>query len=277
MADQADVEAALAAIVGGALYPGGLEAGCVVPGAVCRVYRGWPVPAALDADLAAGLVNVSVAAVAGSQVVTTRYPDAWRVMAPVAVTLGAAVAGGVARFAGAATPGQVAALLVDGRAAVHRTVPGDTPQSVAAALAAALLEVGIAAAAAGAAVTVRGARSMVARITADQPAQRETRRQRQGFAVTCWCATPAMRDAVGSAVDAALSAIDFIGLPDGSSGRLLFVASVTSDRWEDAALYRRELSYSVDYATTITAMLPCLTIGGTQIAAQGAAIADLLG
>lgn len=277
MADQADVETALAAIVGGALYPGGLEAGCAVAGAMCRIYRGWPVPAALDADLAAGRVNVSIATVAGSQVVTTRYPDQWRVIAPALPTLGASVADGVVVFAGSATAGQVVALLVDGRAVVHRTVAGDTPQSVAAALTAELLQVGVRAAAGGAAVTIGGARSIVARITADQPSQRETRRQRQRFAVTCWCADPATRDAIGSAIDAALSAIDFIGLADGSSGRLLFVASVTSDLWEDAALYRRELTYSVDYATTVSDVLPCLTIGGTRIAAQCAVIADLLG
>ncbi len=277
MADQADVETALAAIVGGALYPGGLEAGCAVAGAMCRIYRGWPVPAALDVDLAAGRVNVSIATVAGSQVVTTRYPDQWRVTAPAVPTLGASVADGVVVFAGSATAGQVVALLVDGRAAVHRTVAGDTVQSVAAALTAELLQVGVRAAAGGAAVTIGGARSIVARITADQPSQRETRRQRQRFAVTCWCADPATRDAIGSTIDAALSAIDFIGLADGSSGRLLFVASVTSDLWEDAALYRRELTYSVDYATTISDVLPCLTIGGTQVAAQGAVIVDLLG
>lgn len=277
MADQADVEAALAGIVGAALYPGGLAAGCAVPGAVCRVYRGFPVPAALDADLAGGTTNVSIAAVAGSAQVTTRYPDQWRVAKPVVPTLDASVGGTTATFAGSAAVGQLAALLVDGRAAVWRTVAGDTPASVAAALAAELLRVGIAASASGAAVTCAGARNVVARITADQLAQRETRRQRQHFSATCWCADPAARDAVGSAIDAALSGIDFIGLADGSSGRLLAVTSVLSDRWEDATLYRRELTYSVDYATTITETQPCLIVLGTEISPAGQAIATLLG
>ena len=277
MADQAEVEAALAAIVGAALYPGGIAAGCAVPGAVCRIYRGFPVPAALDADLAAGRVNVSVAAVAGSSEITTRYPDQWRVVAPAVPVLGAAVAGNVASFAGSAAPGQLAALLVDGRAAVHRTVAGDTPAGVAAALATELQRLGVAAGASGAAVTCAGARSIVARVVADQVATRETRRQRQHFTVTCWCADPATRDAIGAAIDAALSGIDFVALPDGSSGRLLFVASVLSDRWEDATLYRRALTYSVEYATTITATQPAMIVGGTGISPAGRTIANLLG
>jgi hypothetical protein len=277
MADQADVEAALAGIVGGALYPEGLEGGCAIPGAICRIYRGWPTPAALDADLAAGRVNVSVAAVAGSARVTTRYPDRWRVVKPAVPALSVAVAGTTATFAGAAAPGQLAALLVDHRAAVHRTAAGDTPATVAAALAAELQRLGMSASASGAAVSIAGARSVIARVVADQVAVRETRRQRQHFTVTCWCADPATRDAVGGAIDAALSGIDFIGLADGSSGRLLAVSSVSTDRWEDATLYRRALTYSVEYATTITATQPSMIVGGTEIAADGAIIANVLG
>ena len=277
MADQADVEAALAGIVGAALYPGGLAAGCAVAGAVCRIYRGFPVPAALDADLAAGRTNVTVASVPGSTQVTTRYPDQWRIASPVVPSFSASVSGTTATFAGAAAPGQIAALLVDGRAAAHRTHPGDTPAAVATVLASELQRLGVAASAAGASVACPSARSVLARITADQVATRETRRQRAHFAVTCWCADPATRDAVGSAIDAALSGIDFVGLPDGSGGRLLYVASVLSDRWEDATLYRRELTYSVEYATTITQTQPCLTVMGTEISPAGQTVANLLG
>ena len=277
MADQSDVEKALAGVVGGALYPGGLEGGCVVAGAIARIYRGFPTRAALDADLAAGRVNVSVVGVPGSAKLTTRYPDHWRVVDPVLPSLSASVADGVATFAGTPAPGQVAALLVDGRAGVHRTAPGDTLAGIAAALATELQTLGVVAAASGASVAVTGARSVVARVVADQVATREPRRQLQHFAVTCWCADPATRDAIGSAIDAALSGIDFVALDDKSSGRLLFVASVTSDRWEDAELYRRELTYSVDYATTITETQPSMIVGGTQISPDGATIANLLG
>jgi hypothetical protein len=270
MADQADVETALTGLVGAALYPGGLSQPCAVPGAICRVYRGWPTPAALDADLAEGRVNVSIIAIAGSAEVTTRYPDRWCVVKPTTPLLVASTVNEATTFAGDATEGQLVALLVDGRAAVYRTQAGDTPASVAGAVAAELRQLAAApwngASASGATVTVPCARSVVARVVADQPAMRETRRQCERFRVTCWCPDPVARDAVGATIDAALSTIDFIGLPDASSGRLRFVGSEVSDRWQDAALYRRELTYSVDYATTIAAVFPRAIVTGTRVA-----------
>ncbi len=61
MADQADVEAALAAIAANGVYPQGSAAASVV-GAGCKIYRGWPASPVLDADLAAGMAHVSVSA-----------------------------------------------------------------------------------------------------------------------------------------------------------------------------------------------------------------------
>jgi hypothetical protein len=273
MADQADVETALAGIVGGVLYPNGTLQPCAVPGVVCRVFRGWPTPAALEADLAAGRVNVSIRAAAGSTRVTTRYSDEWSIPQPTQPTLSAVVQDTTVIFSGDAKAGQLAALLVDGRAVVHRTRDGDTPTGVAASLTAQLRQLGTSpwdsASASGATVAVPGARQVIARIVADQTAIRETRRQRQNFTVTCWCPDPATRDAVGSIIDAVLSAVDFLALGDGTSGRLRFVDSVMTDRWEDLTLYRRDLTYSVDYATTITTVLPCLVVQGTEVSPNG--------
>ena len=131
MADQADVETVLAGLVSGVLYPQGVTAPSVL-GVVCRVYRGWPNSAALDADLAAGVVNVTVFPQAGHERNTTRWPDECALQAWVSPTLTVSVDGVTATFAGAAGLGQVAGLLVDGVAVVHRLVGNDTPASVAA-------------------------------------------------------------------------------------------------------------------------------------------------
>ena len=50
---------ALVNVVSAALYPNGTSEASV-PGPDCRIYRGWPNSAALDADLAAGKINVTV-------------------------------------------------------------------------------------------------------------------------------------------------------------------------------------------------------------------------
>ena len=268
MADQSDVEVALAGLAGAALYPGGLAAPCAVPGAVARIYRGWPLPAALDADLAAGFANVSITALDGGEV-TTRWSGEV-LSTPVAAALHASVTGWTVTFSGVALEGQVAAVIAGRAAAAYRTRPGDTPDGVAAALAR-LLVPQRAAYANNAVLTVPNARRLLARVEADAPVLRTTRRQQRHFKITCWCADPLTRDAVGSAIDAALSGIGFLALADGTSGRLLAVSSAVSDRWEDAALYRRELVYSVEYATTIASTLPRMAVGIATQAPGGAA------
>jgi hypothetical protein len=269
MADQSDVEAALAGVVGAALYPQGTAAPSVL-GVVCRIYRGWPGQAALAADLAAGAVNVTIWPEASGQANTTRWPDVWQQTAVVAPSLAVAVAGDTATFSGSAGPGQVAGLLVDNVAVVHRTVAGDTPGSVAAVLGSYLRPRRVVQLS-GASLTVPGAGSLIGRVVADQPGMRQTRRQRQNFRVTCWCPDPATRDRAGAAVDAALSASAFIGLADGTSGHLRFVSSALSDRAEDAGLFRRDLVYSVDYATTVASVLPSMIFGDATVSPPGGA------
>ena len=64
MPDQADVEQALANWVAGALYPEGVGGASAVE-TVCRVYRGLPIAAGLEADLMAGIAPPDGAAGAG--------------------------------------------------------------------------------------------------------------------------------------------------------------------------------------------------------------------
>lgn len=258
MPTQADAENALVNLASAALYP----AGTAAPGAInatTRIYRGWPNAAALDADLAAGRVNITVFPVPGATANTTRYLPQW-FAAPVTPSLTVTVSGNTATFAGTATPGQLAGLLVDGKSYVHRTVAGDTPPLVAAILAAAITPT-LAATASGAAVTIPNASSLVARTAADATADLELRRQRQTFRITAWCPTPSMRDAACEAIDVAFAATPFLLLPDGSSARLRFAATTTFDQRQDAALYRRDLLYTVEYTTSQPATQPSMLFG----------------
>jgi hypothetical protein len=278
MADQSDVEQVLATIVSGVLYPQGTDADSLV-GAPCGVFRGWPDAAGLDAALLGGQVTVTVAADPRTQRTTTRYPDIWRARAPAPATLLASVDAQTVTFSGTAALGQVAGILVDGVAAVHRTVPGDTPAAVATTLAGLLAGMPGALAMTtvqGATVALPPGAQPVARVEPDQPSIRETRRQLQAFRVVCWCGDPATRDQVSAAIDTALSAWDFLGLPDGMAGRLRFIGTTSTDRAEAAALYRRDLIYTVDYATTISASLPRLLAEGTRVFGDGALIKILL-
>jgi len=262
MADQSDVENALVIMVAGALYPNGTSAPSV-PGPDCLIYRGWPTSTALDSDLAAGRINVTVFPMPEPGRNTTRYRQAWlgqRV--PPALT--ASVAGISVTFGGVAILGQLAGLLVDGTGYVYRTEAGDTPETVAAQLATAVRADRIVNLA-GAVVAIPGAGQITARVVADFPVMQERRRQEQGFRITCWCPTPATRDASACAIDLCLAGFNFIELSDGTEGYLRYRGTLVFDQSQDALLYRRDLVYDVEYATVLDASLPAMLFGALSL------------
>ena len=258
MADQSDVETALATLAALALYPTGVT-NASATGATTRIYRGWPNAAALDADLAAGRVNVTIFPVPGATRNTTRYPPDWQADAatPTLTVTATAVA---ATFVGEAAAGQLAGLLIDGHAYVHRTAANETPALVAATLAAAIAS-DRPVIATGATVTIPGAGHLIARTAADATAIGELRRQQQTFRITAWCPTPALRDATCASLDNAYAATPFLSFPDGSTGRLRFTTTTTFDQSQDAALYRRDLVYTVEFPTLQTASQPSMLFG----------------
>ncbi len=262
MADQSDVEGALVTLASAALYPGG-TATASVPGVDCRIYRGWPNAAALDTDLRAGIVNVTVFPGQGEGRVTTRYQQEWAASLATP-TLTAAVSGSAVSFAGTADLGQIAGLLVDGCPYAYRTQPGDTPAAVAANLAA-LARMNQVVQLAAATLTIPAAGRLLARVVADAPAWKEVRRQTQIFRITCWCPTPATRDAAAIAIDQSLAAIAFIDLADATQGRVVYAGTTVFDQSQDALLYRRDLLYSIEYATTLATTQPAMLFGEIDI------------
>ena len=261
MADQSDVEAALVALASAALYPNGISAASV-PGVDCRIYRGWPNAAALDADLRAGVVNVTVFPGQGGRV-TTRYQQQW-VATPTPAGLTVSVSGSSVSFGGNAALGQLAGILVDRRTYAYRTQLGDTPAAVAANLAAQARADQIVLLS-GVTLTVPGAGRLLARVVADRSAKQEVRRQLQTFRITCWCPTPAVRDVAAVAIDQSLATTPFINLSDGTQGWITYSGTIVFDQSQDALLYRRDLIYSVEYATTLSAMQPVMLFGQIDI------------
>jgi hypothetical protein len=278
MADQSDVENALVAAITTTLYPNGPTAPSVIcQGAVTvRVYRGWPVSATLHADLAEGIVNVSVFP-GGEPRDTTRYPTAWTVTTTTRPTLTVAVTGTIVTFDGTTAPGQMAGLSVDGTTYIYLVQAGDTTALVAAALAAQVVAAGLIVQITGATLAVAGASKLLARVEQAQSAYRETRRQRQTFRVSCWCPAPLLRDQVASTIDAAIADTSFLTLADGTAARITLAGGATIDQSENAALYRRDLIYAADYATTLTAAQPAMVFGTGTLSSPAGPLSPLLG
>jgi hypothetical protein len=258
MADQSDVENALVALAANALYPNGTSTPSVA-GPDCLIYPGWPTSAALDSDLAAGRINVTVFPMPEPGRTTTRYRQRW-LGPPVQAALTASVAGVTVTIGGTANAGQLIGILVDATSYVYRTQGGDTPETVAAQLAV-LAQANQIVNLTGAALTIPGANQITSRVVADAPVVRELRRQEQGFRITCWCPTPATRDASASSIDLYLAGLQFITLADGTEGRLCYRGTLVFDQSQDALLYRRDLIYDVEYAMTLTALQPAMLFG----------------
>lgn len=258
MADQSDIETSLVTIVSTALYPNGMDLPSA-PGPLCRIFRGWPSPAALDTDLKAGRINVSIFPGDASPRLAPAYPDEWQTVTKLP-TLTATVNGLTITFAGSAAEGQVAGILLDAKPYVYRIVASDTAAHVAANLAEAIRADRIVNNS-GATLTIPGARDLLARVVCDQPATRELRRQTQNFRITCWCPTPSSRDAAAAMIDAVLAATNFLTLADNSKARLLFNGGTVADQSQQAGLFRRDLFYSVEYATTVSATQPTMLFG----------------
>lgn len=248
MADLSDVEAAIAAFVGATLYPSGNSGACVVA-ALCMVERGWPNAISLNEALAAGNVVVSIYAQQFATRPTSRFQMQWQTVVAVANTLTATTSGDTVTIGGAvsASP-QTVVIAANSKTWAYTALANDTPTTIAAALAA-LVTGSIAI---GATVTLAGASGLAARVSGVGTIARELRRQTQGFQVIVWAPTPALRDSVASLIDVSFAEIDSLVMPDGFGARIQYARTMTSDQYENALLYRRDLFYTVEYATTQT-------------------------
>jgi hypothetical protein len=273
MADQSDVESALAAILANALYPNGTGAPSVI-GNVCRVYRGYPNAPSLDADLAAGVLHVSVAAT-GTIKNVTRYPRIWQSVAPVPASLTVAVQTQSATFAGRCAVGQLAGVAVNGALFPYAVQGSDTPATVASNLAALLRAADIFVDYAGSTIGVPGAEMFTARVVHGAGALQEIKRQAQDFKISLWCPDPMSRDAAAPVIDDALAVLGFLALADGSSARLIFAGSTAQDDGADATLYRRNIVYSAEYPTTISQITPAMLFGTGAFDANAAFVENL--
>jgi hypothetical protein len=262
MADQSDVETALVSLVATALYPNGPDEPSSI-GPDCRIYRGWPTSAALDADLAAGRINVTIFPQGEQGRNTTRFTPRWY-GTDVLPSITTSVQDTSVAFVGSAGAIQLLGVLVENRSYVYRTRPVDTPQIVAANIAA-LIRADRIVTLSGASIDIPGAGTIVARSVAETPVMQEVRRQQQRFRVTCWCPSPASRDSAASAVDLQMSLYPFIQLQDGTQGRMVYFGSLVFDQSQDALLYRRDLLYDIEYATTLNTTLPTMLFGDLQL------------
>jgi hypothetical protein len=69
----------------------------------------------------------------------------------------------------------------------------------------------------------------------------------------------------------------FLTLADGTTARITLAGGATIDQSENASLYRRDLIYAADYATTFTAAQPAMVFGTGTLSSPAGTLSPLLG
>lgn len=268
MSDTIDVQNVLAGIAASAIYPNGTGAASIT-GTPVVVYAGWPASSTLTADLQAGKCHVTVFPTQIERNVT-RYRTNQHVMNRVPATITATVSGQTITFGGTVQVPQNIAIFVNGVPFTYAVQANDTLTSIATALATAISSVATEGcvevetesgvqivleqpATSNGPVLTLGNTSRIGavRIGSYANTAAEFKRQERVFMVTIWADTPAHRDTIGAAVDVALMQLEWLTMPDGYAARIIYKNSPVSDGLQKEYLYRRDLNYSVEFASTV--------------------------
>jgi hypothetical protein len=292
MSDISDVEAALLALLTQTAYPNGTSSPSAIldannkPHAV-QLYRGWPVPDQLDADMTAGTVDVSIFPMR-VELNVTRYGLDYELVCPFptpTLTLTASngtggslllegggdlllEGGGSFELEGSgitltvggepSVPQNVAAI-VNGIGYSYGVQANDTLNSIATGLAA-LININTPATSNGPVISIPTAYRVSPRIGVVGTAIQEVARQKRNVMISLWCSSPDIRDNAAKLFDPILKSTNFLSMPDGTKCRLIYVSSPVTDQLEKEAIYRRDLIYSCEYGTIITIPAPTVTI-----------------
>lgn len=259
MADISDVENAIVSLIGPIVYPNGSTAPSALLGKSgspvgVKIYRGWPMPSALDKDLTAGLVNISIFPRPSVDRNTTRYPVDFQEISRGVATLTATVSDNQVTIGGTVntTVPQIVTIIIGPRVVVSYAVPaGATLASIAAALSAQISTAFAPSTSTGPTINVATSAYLLAEVGVTGIQMAETERQLSQIQVTFWCPDPVSRDNAGKLIRPALSKITFLTLADQSAARFRFQSTNVNDSAERVQLYRRDTIYAVEYATTI--------------------------
>ncbi|GBR68914.1 hypothetical protein [Gluconobacter kanchanaburiensis] len=254
MTDASRVGLALAYNCAQVLYPQGLS-GASVTGRQVVLRRGWLLPS--DLFTAQNIRNnIDFVTVTMSPRKMPEWIEPlgrpWRVQQKVAPTVGVVVVDGTVKivFSGDVTPAGVVAVWLDdvlyegAPSAAYAVMAQDTPETVAAALAAALSG-GVAT---GAVISVPG-RMVNGHAGGYGQSVRVTRRQAQLYRVSIWTADATARETLASVLDTALAEQSWISTLDGREAQLRFQSVEDVDTMQNEALYRRDYFYELVFDT----------------------------
>lgn len=266
MADQHDVETAIALAIGNIVYPGGPNQPSIAAPANIRIFRGWPTKASLDPDLVNGDGQISVFGIDGTEGNTTRFPsNVWTDTLLPTPTLQWVTNGLSTTLTGAISTPQNVAILAGGKYGIYAVDQFDSLQDVVLKLAASMTHNGMQVTVNQLTITVANVPSISPRVGSVGKSKREVKRQHKDFLISFWMPNPDLRDTLVSSVDSPLAAINFLTLANGESARMYYHSSKTNDMVEKEILWRRDLVYCVEWATSFEITAYQIVIGDSTV------------
>jgi hypothetical protein len=244
-----------------AIYPNGIAQPSAA-GVKVTIAPGWPVPAQLDAIIKGGDAMLTVYSMPGMDANTTRFlPQMTPKTAIPAASLTLTVSGNQVTVGGTVKAGEAATVKVNYQAYSVAVGVSDTTAMIAAAMAALIPG----ASAAGSVVTINGAFDIAAAVSVPVDMQSEVGRQTRVFKLVAWCPSDAVRALLVKAVDVAFRQMPRILMPDNTYARMIYRGTVVMDDAAKQKIYRRDLHYEVEYATTATETDNTVTSFGTGL------------
>lgn len=221
------------------------------------VYAGWPTQANLQQLVAKGLQShISVYALPGERN-ATRFAREFAVSRSPAALLTAAVGAGSITFGGTVDGDCNILVRINQEPELLYSVPAGTNlDTVAFGVAFTIASAGIpgiAAEANGPGVVITGDPPPRVAVTIGGTGEvtRLLRQQEKHFMVTAWAPAPDVREALAEAIDGRLGTMDRIPLSD-FPGRIRFLSTYEEEPQERLQVFRRSLTYSVEWARTET-------------------------
>jgi len=248
MASVLDVQKKLAELIEPIVYPDGTGSPSIVNKDI-KIVNGYPVKDSLDKWLDADKVWVSISTIEKSDKNTTRYTKRWQPLSiPDASVVMALDDDYVITITGVAANDQVATIKTSTEVVSHQIVAGESMDDIAAALGVQLTGAVVV----DNTITIPNEFNIQLGVTVLGSAAKEIKRQNKQFCVTIWTTNPDDRDVLGEAIDAYLSDIERFVLPDDFYARIIYNGMIDIDDLQTHRMYKRELEYLIEYATTIT-------------------------
>jgi hypothetical protein len=261
MADQTDVENAIAGLIAGYVYPQGISLP-PAQGVAAAIFPGWPVPAQLDADLASGKAQISVVSTPSVRE-TTRFPYAWKTVSITAPTITATVQNRTITLGGSMpspfSPTNIV-IVTSANAFAYAVQPADTLSSIAAALATLINAVLPGATSSGPVISMAPSGPLPqARVGGVGTSVLEVGRYEQLFKVMLFAPSPVARAALMNGILPYLGDTPFLSMPDGTAARMRVVKSADYDTGQKAQSYRREIDLLCEFGVTQTQQTAVVT------------------